>query len=313
MLDGYIYLSVATVYACRQEEVPKLPGRRPPSVRARQLAAELRRLRAAATLTGDEVAGRLGWSPSKLSRIETGHTAITAEDLLSLLEMYQVSSPLRDRLVKLARSASQRGWWDAYDDMLREGYSTLLALEDEAKSEFWYGQMLIPGLLQTHRYAREVIGSRDEVWPPGEVARRVTVRATAQRVLTKEEPLELVVVLDEACLWRRVGGAAIMTEQLSHLIDMARLPNVTLQVLRFAAGFHPGLTSAFTILQFPEEGASDVVFLENMTSDLFIEKESDVYRYIRSFAALQRLALGEQESIAVISRIASEIESASEE
>jgi len=275
-------------------------------VRARQLAAELRRLRAAATLTGDEVAARLGWSPSKLSRIETGHTAVTAADLRLLLETYQASPVRYERLVKLGRSANQRGWWDAYDDTLREGYSTLLALEDEAESEHSYSQMLIPGLLQTEAYAREVIGSLDV--PPGEIARRVTVRVTGQRVLTKEGPLELVTVLDEACLRRWAGGTAVMTGQIAHLIGIARLPNVTLQVLPFSAGFHEGVNSAFKILHFPEEGATDVVFLENITSDLFIENEGDVYTYTRAFAGLRDLALGQQESIDMLSQIASAIE-----
>lgn len=288
-----------------QEEVPTLPGRRSPSVRARQLASELRRLRAAATLTGDEVAARLGWSPSKLSRIETGRTAVTVADLRRLLETYRVSGALRDRMVNLGRSADQRGWWDAYDDTLREGYSTLLALEDDAESELSYSQMLIPGLLQTEAYARSVIGIKNA--PPGEIARGVTVRVTQQRVLTKEDPLELVAVLDEACLRRWVGGAAIMNEQLSHLINMARLPNVSLQILLFSAGFHEGLASAFKILHFPEEGATDVVFLENMTSDLFIEDEGDVYSYTRAFSGLRELALDQQESIAALTQIASEL------
>jgi transcriptional regulator with XRE-family HTH domain len=282
-----------------------LPARRPPSVRARQLAAELRRLRAANFLTGDAVAVRLGWSPSKLSRIETGHTAITMPDLQRLLEAYEVSGTLYDRLVKLARAMSQRDWWDKYEDSVSEEYSTLLALEDDAESEFTYTQMVMPGLLQTEAYAREILAS--PAIPPGEVARRVTVRLTRQRVLTKDSPLEFVAVLDEACLRRQVGGAAIMAEQLSHIITMARLPNVTLQVMPFSAGYHEGLASAFRILRFPEEGATDVVYSEHMTGSLWIEQEGDVYRYVRAFAGLRELALGERDSIAMLSQIASEI------
>ena len=282
-----------------------MPGRRAPSVRARQLAAELRRLRATATLTGDEVATRLGWSPSKLSRIETGHTAITTEDLQRLLETYQVSGPLYDRLAKLGHVAGQRGWWDAYDDTLSEGYSTLLALENDAESELSYTQMLVPGLLQTEAYAREIMRSLNML--PGEIARRVTVRLTRQRVLTKDNPLEFVAVLDEACLRRRVGGAAIMAEQISHLISMARLPNITLQLLPFSAGYHEGLITAFRVLHFPEEGATDVVYLENMIGDLYIEHEGDVHHYIHAFAELREHALNQQESITALNQIASEI------
>lgn len=283
-----------------------MAGRRSPSVRSRQLAAALRRLRASTTLTGDEVATRLGWSPSKLSRIETGHTAITVPDLSRLLDLYQIAGPLRDRLAELGRSASRRGWWDAYDDTLRHEYSTLLALEDDAESEFSYNQLVIPGLLQIEAYAREISSFLNV--PPGEVNRRVTVRVTRQLVLTKQNPLELVAVLDEACLRRRAVRSSIMSGQLSHLIDMARLPNVTIQVLPFAAGFYEGMAGSFKILHFPEEGATDVVFLENMTSDLFIESESEVFRYVRVFGKLRELALGEEETIALVEQIASQIE-----
>jgi transcriptional regulator with XRE-family HTH domain len=280
--------------------------RRPRSVRARQLAAELRRVRAAAFLTGDEVAARLGWSPSKLSRIETGHTAITMPDLRQLLETYQVSGPLHERLVELGRADSQRGWWDAYDDTLPGEIPTLLALEDEAEAELSYTQIVVPGLLQTEAYATAIMRSLNI--PPGEIARRVSVRLTRQRVLAKDNPIELIAVLDEACLRRQVGGTPVMEEQLSHIITMAELPNVALHVLPFSAGYHEGLASSFTVLHFPEEGAADVVYLEHMTSDLFIEQEGDVYRYIRAFDGLRELALGHQESITSLRQIASEIQ-----
>jgi Domain of unknown function (DUF5753) len=225
--------------------------------------------------------------------------------------MYQAPASVRDRLVKLGGSASRRGWWDAYDDTLSQGYSTLLALEEEAESELSYNQMLIPGILQTEAYAREVATSPDV--PPGEIARRVAARVTRQRILTRDDPLELIAVLDEACLRRQVGGAAIMTEQISHLVKMARLPNVTLQVLPFSAGFHQGVGNAFKILHFREEGATDVVYLEHVIGDLFLEKEGEVYSYVRVFAGLRELALGQQESIAALGQISSEIEQVQEE
>jgi hypothetical protein len=216
-----------------------------------------------------------------------------------------VSGILYDRLVKLARAMSQRDWWDKYDDSVSDEYSTLLALEDGAESEFSYTQMVVPGLLQTEAYAREILAYLNI--PPGEVARRVAVRLARQHVLAKDNPLEFVAVLDEACLHRQVGGAAIMAGQLSHIITMARLPNVALHVLPFSAGYQDGLASAFRILHFPEEGAADVVYLEHMTGSLWIEQESDVYRYVRTFARLREVALEESESIAMLSQIASEI------
>lgn len=284
-----------------------LPARRPPSVRARQLAAEVRRLREAAMMTGEDVAGQLGWSPSKISRIETGRTAVTGSDLQRLLDLYQVSGAQRDRLAELGRTATQRGWWDAYSDTLQAGYSTLLALETGAESERYYMPSLVHGLLQTEAYAQEIIHSGLLVAPPGEVKRRVQVRVTRQLVLTKDDPLELIGVLDEAVLRRQVGGPAVMREQLLHLVEMADRSNVNLQVLPFSAGSHPAMSGGFTILRFPEVIASDVVYVENMTSDLFVESETEVYHYGLAFARLRELALEERQSLNLISQIANEI------
>jgi transcriptional regulator with XRE-family HTH domain len=282
--------------------------RRPPSVRARQLAAELRRLRDAATLTGEEAAGRLGWSPSKISRIETGTTAPGPADLRRLLDLYEVSGTQRGRLELLGQSAGQRGWWDAYSDTLGPEYTALIALEAEAESVRWYSPMLVPGLLQTERYAREVISSGLLIAPPGEVERRVQVQMTRQRVLAGDNPAQLSVVLDEAAVLRMVGGAGIMREQLAHLAKMASQPTVTVQVLPLSAGPHPATTGEFTILAFPELIAPDVVYLENMTSDLYVEREGEVYRYGMAFDRLRELALTPEKSAQLITEQADSIE-----
>jgi transcriptional regulator with XRE-family HTH domain len=282
--------------------------RRPPSVRARQLAAELRRLRDAATLTGEEAAGRLGWSPSKISRIETGTTAPGPADLRRLLDLYEVSGTQRGRLELLGQSAGQRGWWDAYSDTLGPEYTALIALEAEAESVRWYSPMLVPGLLQTERYAREVISSGLLIAPPGEVERRVQVKMTRQRVLAGDNPVQLSVVLDEAAVLRMVGGGGIMREQLAHLAKMASQPTVTVQVLPLSAGPHPATTGEFTILAFPELIAPDVVYLENMTSDLYVEREGEVYRYGMAFDRLRELALTPEKSAQLITEQADSIE-----
>lgn len=274
--------------------------RRAPSVRGRQLAAELRRLRDAATLTGEETAARLGWSPSKVSRIETGQTAPSPADLRRVLDLYEVSGTQRGRLELLGQSAGQRGWWDAYADTLGPEYTALIALEAEAESVRWYSPMLVPGLLQTERYAREVIRSGLLIAPPGEVERRVQVKMNRQRVLGKDTPLLLDVVLDEAAILRPVGDAAVMREQLAHLTQIAGQPNVNLQMLPLAAGPHPATTGEFTILGFPELIAPDVVYLENMTSDLYVEREADVYRYTMAFDRLRAIALRPDDSAALI-------------
>jgi transcriptional regulator with XRE-family HTH domain len=269
-------------------------------VRARQLAAELRRLRDAATLTGEEAAARLGWSPSKISRIETGQTAASPADLRRLLDLYEVSGTQRERLELLGQGAGQRGWWDAYADTLGPEYTALIALEAEAESVRWYSPMLVPGLLQTESYAREVVRSGLLIAPPGEVERRVQVKMTRQRALTKDGLPQLSVVLDEAAVLRQVGGPEVMRGQLAHLTTMAGRPNVTIQVLPLAVGAHPATTGEFTILGFPELVAPDVVYLENMTSDLYVEREGEVYRYVLAFDRLRALALSPGESAALI-------------
>lgn len=284
-----------------------MADRRPPSVRARQLASELRRLRDASRLTGEDVAGRVGWSPSKVSRIETGQTTPSRADLRRLLDLYEVAGSQRERLELLGESAGQRGWWDAYADTLGPEYTALIALESAAASLRWYAPMLVPGLLQTEGYAREVIRSGLLIAPPGEIERRVQVKMTRQRVLTKDNPVQLAVVLDEAVLLRMVGGPAVMLDQLAHLAAMAARPNVTVQVLPLAAGSHPATTGEFTLLGFPELPAPDVVYLENMTSDLYVEQEADVYRYSLAFDRLRALALASEESRTLITTRADSI------
>lgn len=278
-----------------------MASQRSSSLRSR-LGKELRRLRSAATLTTRAAAKQLGWSPAKVSRIETGNIEVTDEDLRRLLDLYQASDDLRDSLLELRGSANKSGWWDGYADMLREGYWNLLSIEDGAKSEHSYTQMLIPGLLQTEAYAEAVIGFPDVA--AGIISRRVTVRANRQRVLTRKQPLDLIAILDEACLRRQVGGNEVIGAQLLHLIDMARLPNVTIQVLPFEAGYHHAITSAFKILYFRKAGALDVVFLENMTRDFFIDDDEQVHRYTGAFKELRELALSPEGSISLIGQIA---------
>jgi transcriptional regulator with XRE-family HTH domain len=274
--------------------------KRAPSVRARQLAAELRRMREAATMTGDEAAKLLGWSGSKISRIETGQTAVTVADLQLMLDIYGVSGSQRGRLEQLGQRAAQRGWWDAYVDTLGPHYAALIALEAEAESVRWFAPIIVPGLLQTEDYARGIIRSALLIAPPGEVERRVQVRMNRQRVLAQDDPLRLNVIVDEAALLRPFGSPEVMRNQLRHLVEVAELPNVDLQVLPLAAGAHPATSGEFIILSFPELAAPDVVYLENMISDLYFERETDVYRYILAFDALQMLTLDAEESAALI-------------
>jgi transcriptional regulator with XRE-family HTH domain len=268
----------------------------------------MRRLREVRGLTGEEVASQLGWSPSKVSRIETSRSQVTVSDLRRLLDLYQVPGSRRERLIELARTAEQRGWWDAYADALKEGYSAMIALEAVAESVRQYDPSLVPGLLQTEAYMTEIVRSSLLVEPPGVVPRQVEVRLTRQAVLTRDEdPLELTAVLDEAALHRLIGGPEVMREQLLHLVEMAARPNITLQVLPFAKGSHPAMTAGFVILRFPGSIESGVVYLENMTSDIFVEREAEVHRYNLAFGRLREMALEPPQSVALITQIATQI------
>ncbi len=231
---------------------------------------------------------------------------MSASDLRRLLDLYQVAGPLRERLTGLGRTASRRGWWDAFTDATTDEYSALIALESDAESERHFAPIILPGLLQTEEYALAITRASLLMAPPGEIARLSQVRMKRQEVLTRDKPFELHVVIDQSVLLRKVGSPETMRGQLAHLVEMAGRPNVTLQVLPLEAGPHLALTGVFTIVRFPEKIAFEIVFVENMTSDLFIEDENDVYRYGLAFDRLLELALEEDKSIALISRIADE-------
>jgi transcriptional regulator with XRE-family HTH domain len=286
--------------------VTTLAQRRSPSARAWLLGTELRRLRDVAALTGEEVATQLGWSASKVSRIETGKIAVSPADLRRLLDLYPVLPQVQERLMGLGRKADQRGWWDAFTDATTDEYSTLIALETDAESESHFAPIVIPGLLQTADYALEITRASLLMPSPGEVAQVSQVRMMRQQVLTRAAPLRLRVVMDESVLRRRIGSAETMNGQLLHLVEMAGRPNVSVHVLPVAAGPHLALSGVFTIVRFPEEIAAGVVYLQNLTRDLFIEDEKQVHRYDLAFGQLLELARGEDESIALISQIANE-------
>ena len=277
-----------------------MPEPRAPSVRGRQLAAELRRLRDALRLTGEEVAERLGWSPSKISRLETGTTAPSVADLRRLLDTYQVAGTLRERLELLGQTAGQRGWWDAYADTLNSDYAALIGLEDQAASIRWYAAQIVPGLAQTEDYAREIVRSGSWTYPPGEIERRVQVRMNRQKILTRNQPVILAVVLDEAVLHHQVGGPELMCVQLRHLAGLSNLPNVEVQVLPDTAGAHAAVHGEFQILGFPELIATNVVYLEHLTSSIYVEREAEVFRYSLAFDQLRALALSADDSRALI-------------
>ncbi|GAB3466457.1 helix-turn-helix domain-containing protein [Actinophytocola sediminis] len=272
-----------------------------PTVRRRRLASELRRLRDAAELTIDEVGEKLECSASKISRIETGHVGVTPRDVRDMLEVYGIDNDERDALVQLAREARKKGWWHAYNEVFTGSF---VGLESDAASLRTHQALLVPGLLQTEGYARAVHRAIRPDATEGEVDLRVKARSARQKLLTDQSPPEYWAVLDEAVLYRTVGGADIMREQLNRLVELAGLPHVTLQVVPFSSGAHAGMEGPFLILGFPEQADPDVVYVENTTTGVYLEQPSDVYRYTLMFDHLRAAALKPDDTVALVAQVA---------
>ncbi|MDX6390708.1 MAG: hypothetical protein QOJ73_1771 [Streptosporangiaceae bacterium] len=271
-----------------------------PTVRRRRLALELRRLREAARLTCEEVAEHLECSTSKISRIETGRVSVSPRDVRDMLDLYGVSSQQGASLVQLARDSRQKGWWHAYSDTIQPRFATYIGLESAASEIRIYEVTLIPALLQTEDYARTVIAAGIVGGDHDGVERNVELLMARQPPLTSDDPPRLWAVLDEAALRRTVGGAGLMRLQLDHLLDLSRLPNVAIQVIPFGAGAHPAMGRPFVILAFPERADPDVVYLEDLTSALYVEDVDEVDRYNMFFNHLRATALSFEDSSALI-------------
>jgi transcriptional regulator with XRE-family HTH domain len=275
-----------------------------PTVRNRRLGVELRRFREGAGLTIEQVAARLECSISKVSRIETAQVRPTPRDVRDLLDMYGVEDDSREALLRIAREARQRGWWELYSDLPK---STLAGVESAADSIRAYSQALVPGLLQTEEYARAVIRAIHAGFDPPEIDRRVELRMARQQLLTRERPLRLWVVLDEAIARREVGGRDVLRRQLDHLATVTALRDVTIQVLPFRSGAHAAMDGEFAIIGFPERGETDITYIENATSDLYVEEADAVSRYIEIFDRVRDAALSPTASRAFLTRAAREL------
>ncbi|WP_448616711.1 helix-turn-helix domain-containing protein [Modestobacter sp. URMC 112] len=276
-----------------------------PSVRERRLARELRLLREAAELHGKEVAERLGWSASKVSRIETGRTGISGVDLERLVGLYQVPQEQAGHLRRLAPSARPRGWWDAYADTLSAGYANLIRLESGSQALRCYAALVPHALLLTTDYLRELILSTWETPSPAEVERRLQICRRRQELLDPtraDGALRLSAVVDESVLrrWAVPGDAErdreVRRGQLEHLLAVAARPNVTVQVLPFSAGLPPVTAGSFSVLESMATGTPDVVYLENKTRIFFIDAEAEVHRYTQAWELIGDTALDPADS-----------------
>jgi transcriptional regulator with XRE-family HTH domain len=264
------------VSAGTQEESPNSG----PTVLRILLGAQLRRLREGKGISREDAGYEIRASGSKISRMELGRVSFKERDVADLLSMYGVEdSAEREALLGLARQANNPGWWHHYGDILPPWFQSYLGLEAAASLIRTYEIQFVPGLLQTPEYARAVILLGHAGATADEIDRRVELRRQRQQILGRIEPPQLWAVIDEAVLRRPIGGAEVMRAQIETLIEAAKKPNVRLQIIPFHAGGHAAAGGPFAILRFPEPELPDVVYVEQLTSAIYLDKRDDVDHY----------------------------------
>ncbi|HMD24704.1 MAG TPA: helix-turn-helix transcriptional regulator [Streptosporangiaceae bacterium] len=251
-----------------------------PTVQRLVLGGHLRRLREDAEITTERAAVAIRGSHSKISRMEHGRVGFKERDIADLLTLYGVGDgDEREALLKLASGSNLPGWWQSYSDILPHWVEPYFGLEAAASFIREYELQFVPGLLQTEAYARAVIRLGTSVTEE-EVIRRAQARVSRQEILRRQLPPKIWAVLDEGALHRVVGSAETMKGQLRHLLDMCDHPAVTVQILPFSAGAHRAMGGAFTILRYTEPDLRDVVFIEQLTSALYLDKQTEVDSYL---------------------------------
>lgn len=285
-----------------------MPEQGNPSVRRRRLAAELRRLRERAGITGDQASERLGWSGSKLSRIENSKIGVKREDLQLLLDLYRVGETHRSEVLALASESTKADVLEAVGSRLPGDYAEFLQSEAEAESVWNWEPQNVPGLLQTEAYVRAIMRKWVSMFtlPPGEIDRRVETRRLRQQVLVRDPPLRLSFVIDESVLYRKLGSASVMREQIEHLISASEAPHVDLRVLPLN-GDHPIGSGAFNYMAFSQVHdvpLHDIVTYEHLNGTDYVEAEEETYKYRVAFEWLRNSALGPEETRETLERAA---------
>ncbi|MEU1594138.1 helix-turn-helix transcriptional regulator [Streptomyces sp. NPDC005708] len=266
-------------------------------VRRILLGSHLRRLREARGITREQAGYSIRASESKISRMELGRVSFKTRDVEDLLTLYGITDEAeRTSLLSLAKEANVAGWWHSYSDVLPSWFPTYVGLEGAAHLIRSYEVQFVHGLLQTEAYAHAVVARGMKGASAADIDRRVALRLERQKYLVAENAPEFHVVLDEAALRRPYGNRQVMRDQLQHLIEISERPNVRLQVMPFSFGGHSGESGSFTILSFPESDLSDVVYLEQLTSALYLDKREDVAQYEGAMKQLQQDSPGSGES-----------------
>ncbi len=279
-----------------------------PTVQRMLVGAQLRRLRTEMGLTREEAGEAIRASEWKIHRLENGQVGFKERDIIDLLRLYQVTDPTEvAEFVSLAREANSPGWWQHYGDVLPPWFRTYVDLESAATLIRTYEGQFIPGLLQTDDYMRAVVQGAHLEESPEELGRRVRLRMARQILLTREHPPRLWAVVDEAALRRPVGGPEVMRGQLERLIDAAKLPNVTLQILPFGEGAHPAMVGSFSVLRFPDEELPDVVYIEHLTSALYLNKPEEVDQYLHVMESICVRAAAPDRTVELLERTLDEL------
>ena len=274
-----------------------------------QLGARLRALRQARGITRDQAGWEIRASESKISRMELGRVGFKERDVADLLSFYGLGDGAeRDRLLALARDANQPGWWHHYSDVLPQWFQPYIGLEAAASMIRNYEVQFVPGLLQTRDYARAVVKLGYPRATPEEIERRVDLRMTRQQVLYRPDAPQFWAVVDEGALRRPVGGAKVMRAQVEALIDATLLPNIRIQVVPFRIGGHSAHGGSFSILRFGEPDLPDVVYVEQLTSALYLDKRDDVDQYAIVMETLCIEADPPEQTRDILRRIAEDIQ-----
>ena len=282
------------------------PGSGPTVLRI-LLGSQLRMLREVKGITREEAGYAIRASGSKISRMELGRVSFKERDVTDLLKLYGVDEDETATLVALAIQANSPGWWHKYGDVLPDWFQVYVGLEEAASLIRLYEVQFVPGLLQTADYARAVVRLGQPAAAPEEIARRISLRMGRQELLTKPGGPRLWAIVDEAALRRPIGGKEVMRAQLEQLILATEEPQVTLQVMPFRSGGHAAEAGAFTIMRFPEPDLPDVVYLEQLTSALYLDKRDDVEKYTEVMERLSVESESPERSVDILSWMLEEV------
>jgi transcriptional regulator with XRE-family HTH domain len=280
------------------------PAPNGPTVRRLVVGVQLRRLRERASISRERAGFEIRGSESKISRLELGRVGFKERDIVDLLQLYGVTGQDEvDALLNLAREANEPGWWHSYDDVLPTWFQTYVGLEESAKLIRVYELQFVPGLLQTEDYARAVVTAGRAQARDEEIERRVKLRLDRQRIIHRADGPAVWAIVDEAALRRPMGGRRVMFAQIEYLLELTEQPNVTIQVMPFRFGGHAAQGGAFTILRFAEPDLADIVYVEQLTTALYLDRPDQVDRYIETMERLSAESQPPEETRDALRRI----------